>query len=194
MQRQPHRVTAKLLRWRLRPARAWGFTSGLATAACLFATPAHANPGQATRLSGAEAQGPATRSVSALHHNPALLTQLPGINVLSSMTAGAEVVRARQYPTDDAGLPTGALGEGTTLTQPAFGYFVGASFMLDPVAVGVGVYSLGNTYRPRSAAPFRYHLANDPNFGCGLDSSEQCPSPHFGGSAETRTDWTLAIA
>ncbi len=123
-----------------------------------------------------------------------MLTRLPGINVLSSISSGAEIINARRYEIDGAGLPTSTLGAKTSLAQPTFGYFVGASFMLDPVAVGFGAYSLGNTYRPSSAAPFRYHLADDPNFGCRLDSAEQCPSPRFGGSAETRTDWTLAIA
>ena len=167
---------------------------GVAVALSLLPSVASATPGQAGRLSGIEAQGPATASVSALHHNPALLTALPGINVLSSMSAGAQFVHARPYEVDDAGLPTTTLGGKTSLTQPTFGYFVGASFTLDPFAIGIGAYSLGNTYRPNSAAPFRYHLANDPNFGCRLDAADQCPSPHFGGSAETRTDWTVAIA
>lgn len=165
-----------------------------AAALALLPSAVNATPGQARRLSGVEAQGPATASVTALHHNPALLSRLPGINILSSISSGAEIVRARRFAVDDAGLPTATLGDSTSVTQPAFGYFVGASFMLDPIAVGFGAYSLGNTYRPQSAAPFRYHLADDPNYGCRIDSAEQCPSPRFGGSAETRTDWTLAVA
>ena len=46
-----------------------------------WSSPAHAAPGQGLRLGGIEPQGPATRAVTALYHNPAMLAAIPGIAV-----------------------------------------------------------------------------------------------------------------
>jgi len=161
--------------------------------AWLAGSPAFAAPGQAERLGGVEPQGPATRSVTALHHNPAMLAQMPGLNAGLTFRAGVDQLSVARNPTDPNGDPTASPGSPSHLVQPAFDYFVGASFRLDPIAIGAGVYTLGSRFRPNSADDLRYHLRGDPDFGCAF--RRDCPDElHRGGAQETRTDWTLALA
>lgn len=123
-----------------------------------------------------------------------MLARLPGLNVMTSMQTGVDVLHVRPSGTDSIGLPDGTLQPSQTLVQPKFGYFVGGSFLLDPIAIGIGVYTLGNAYRPNSAPGLQYQLADNGDWGCALNPSAACPSPPFGGAREARTDWTISLA
>ena len=150
-------------------------------------------PGQGLRLGGIEPQGPASRAVTALHHNPAMLAAIPGMAVHVSFSAGVEQQRIRRHAIDpDTGEPLDELQTPTSLAHLGLGYFVGASLYFDPIAVGVGVYDLGSRYRLTSAGPLRYHLAPDPDPGCLRLGLRRCP-PN-GGSVRGRHDVTTALA
>ncbi len=193
------------MRLRLGPTRAGlavspvagpGVALGLVAAlVCGLGHPATANalPGQALRLGGIRAQGPASRSVTALHHNPAMLATLRRAAFQIAVTAAADQQIVRRHTIDPAtGEPLDTLGGRTSLVQPGFDYFIGGSLHFDPVAIGLGIYSLGTTMRLASATPLRYHLAPDPDRGClsiGLDSC----APN-GGQVSYRHDVTAAIA
>lgn len=171
-------------------ARGWAVLA-LATAG-LCASQANAAPGQAVRLGGLEAQGPASRAVTALHHNPAMLAALGGTAVQITGTVGAEQLRVRRYAIDPStGAPQNNLDPPTSVVNPAAGYFVGASFYFDPVALGVGAYDLGSRYRTASADPLRFQLAPDPEV-CTRVELRECP-PN-GGSAQIRQDISAALA
>ncbi len=157
-----------------------------------IAAPVHAAPGQAIRLGGAEAQGPATRAVTAIHHNPAMLGALGGTAVQVSGSVGLEQLRVRRYAIDpSSGAPSSSLESPVSVVNPAASYFVGASLFFDPIALGVGVYDLGSRYRTASADPLRFQLAPDPN-RCLLIGDRNCPPD--GGAARTRQDVSLALA
>ncbi len=157
-------------------------------------TTLNAAPGEATRLAGAEAQGPATASVTAIHHNPAMLTGLPGFNFHTQLRGGIDHLLVRRFAPDNLGQPTTKIGGRTGLVNPTAGYFVGASFLLDPIAVGVGVYTHETRIRINSAPLLRYHLAPTPDLGCAVDRGKSCPSLDSGGAVQMRTDFTLALA
>lgn len=166
---------------------------GTALVSLLAAPWAHAAPGQGLRLGGIEPQGPASRAVTALHHNPAMLAAIPGTAVHASIGLSIEQQRIRRNRIDPAtGEPQSALGEPTNVGHLGMGYFVGASIYFDPIAVGVGVYDLGSRYRLTSADPLRYHLAPDPDAGCLRAGLSACP-PN-GGAVTHRQDLTVALA
>lgn len=160
----------------------------------LAAADAAATPGQARRLGGVEAQGPATSAVTALHHNPAMLATMPGSQFAFAGAAGLDHLSVRRFEIGADGSPTAALAQPVQLVNPAGGYFVGASFMLDPVAIGAGVYDLSSRYRPASSETLGYHLAPDPDLACAGDPARRCPDLRSGGAVELRTDFTLGIA
>ncbi|MEM9458259.1 MAG: hypothetical protein AAGF11_29050 [Myxococcota bacterium] len=163
------------------------------TLAGLMSITAHAAPGQGLRLGGIEPQGPASRAVTALHHNPAMLAAIPGTAVHASIGLHIEQQRIRRHQIDPStGEPLDALGEPTSLAHLGMGYFAGASIYFDPIAVGVGIYDLGSRYRLTSATPLRYHLAPDPDSNCVLAGLDTCP-PN-GGAVTHRQDMTLALA
>lgn len=179
-------------RYRSGPMRGLAPGAGL-VALCLSST-AMANPGQARRLAGVEAQGPASRSVTGIHHNPATLAKMPGFQFATTVGAGIDHLSVRRLEIDARGLPTDQQGDAVQLVNPTGGYFVGASFFLDPIAIGAGVYDLSSRYRPNSDEAVRYHLAPDPDRGCVVDPEHSCPSLRAGGGVETRTDFSLAVA
>ena len=133
--------------------RWWASAIVVAAVGVLAPQTAHANPGQARRLAGVEAQGPATRSVTGLHHNPATLAKMPGFQFATVVAGGIDHLAVRRTPIDAQGAPTGDPGDPVNIVNPAGGYFIGASFMLDPVAIGAGVYELSSRYRPISEDP-----------------------------------------
>ena len=154
---------------------------------------ATATPGQAVRLGGIELQGPATRAVTALHHNPAMLAAMAGTAAHVSFTGGIDQLRVRRHQIDPAsGAPIGSLAEPTSVLNPAGGYFMGVNFYIDPIAFGVGLYDLSSQSRLVSADALRYHLAPDPDAGCLNPSKGECPP--LGGSVTSRNDLTLALA
>ncbi len=158
---------------------------------CVAST-ASAAPGQAIRLGGVEAQGPASRAVTAVHHNPAMLAALGGTAVQLSGSVGADQLRVRRYAIDPStGAPTSSLDAPVSVANPAASYFVGASVFFDPIALGVGVYDLGSRYRTTSADPLRFQLAPDPQ-RCLAIGVSSCPPD--GGAARTRQDISLALA
>ena len=86
------------------------FLAGIAA----LPTPARATPGQAQRLGGPEAQGPATRSLTALHHNPAMLAGMKGLRFQIGGAGGMDQRWIRRYGVDPSGEPTGQLGPRTS--------------------------------------------------------------------------------
>mgnify|MGYP001417497904 CR=1 FL=1 len=154
---------------------------------------AGAAPGVADRLGGIEAQGPASRSVTALHHNPAMLAAMRATAAQVALSVAVAQQRIRRNAIDGAtGAPTDALDAPTSLLGASPGWFVGGTLYLDPWAVGVGVYDLSSRYQLASAEPFRYHLSPDPDVGCLDLSPARCP-PN-GGRVSYRHDTTIALA
>lgn len=160
-----------------------------------FAWPgaASAAPGHATRLGGVGPQGPAALAVSALHHNPAMLAALRGTAFHVSLTGTLDQQRVRRNAIDpQTGEPTSGYQSPSSLLNPGVGFFAGASFYFDPVAIGVGIYEIGSQYRLTGAPPLRYQLAPDPDVGCLRVGLRAC-KPN-GGSVSYRHDLTFAIA
>lgn len=154
---------------------------------------ARAAPGQATRLGGVGPQGPAALAVSALHHNPAMLAALRGTAFHASLTGSLEQQRVRRNAIDPmTGEPTADLQSPSSMLNPGVGFFAGASFYFDPVAIGVGIYEVGSQYRLSAAPNLRYHLAPDPDIGCLRVGLRSC-KPN-GGSVSWRHDLTIALA
>ncbi|MCA9650447.1 MAG: hypothetical protein KC501_11100 [Myxococcales bacterium] len=157
------------------------------------ATAAQAAPGQGLRLGGVESQGPASRAVTALYHNPAMLAALPGTAVHASIGMGVLQQRVQRNAIDPAsGDPQGSFGSPVWMRNSGVSYFTGASFYFDPIAVGIGLYDLGSRYQLRSPPPLRYHLAPDPDPGCLQLGLDRCP-PN-GGSVSYQQDLTMALA
>lgn len=166
-----------------------------ATALALTTRAASAAPGTTTRLGVAEAQGPAARSLTALHHNPAMLAGMPGTRVQLGATGGLDQRWIRRYAVGPDGVPSGALGDRQSLLNPNGGYFAAASFYFEPFAFGFGVYDMGSQFNLQSTDAQRWHLAPDPDQSsvlCGKNDSDACKVN--GGQASLRTDYTLAIA
>jgi hypothetical protein len=161
--------------------------------ALLWPSLAVATPGQAVRLGGIELQGPASRAVTALHHNPAMLAAMAGTAAHVSFTGGIDQLRVRRHDIDPAsGAPIGTLSDPTSVVNPAGGYFMGVNFYIDPIAVGVGLYDLSSQSRFVSADALRYHLAPDPDAGCLNPGKSNCPP--LGGQVTSRNDLTVALA
>lgn len=155
----------------------------------------HAAPGTSTRLGVAEAQGPAARSLTALHHNPAMLAGMPGTRVQLGATGGLDQRWIRRYGVGLDGVPGDQLGDRQSLLNPTAGYFAAASFYFEPFAFGFGVYDVGSQFNLQSTDAQRWHLAPDPDQGsllCGKNDSDACRVN--GGQTSLRTDYTLAIA
>lgn len=171
---------------------------GLAAISGLLALapgPLRAAPGQTTRMSVAEAQGPATRGLTALHHNPAMLAGMPGTRVQVGGAGGLDQRWIRRYGVGPDGAPNDSLGERESLLNPTTGYFVAASFYFEPFALGFGAYDLGSQYNLQSSDAQRWHLAPEPDrlaVLCRDNDSDACRVN--GGAASSRTDFTLAIA
>jgi opacity protein-like surface antigen len=155
---------------------------------------AAAAPGVANRLGGANAQGPATASVTGIYHNPAMLGAVPGFSFETTLRTGVDHLAVRRFDIDSDGSPNAKLGKTKHLANPAFDYFIGASFMLDPVAIGAAVHTFGSRFRLNSSDELAYHLAAESDFGCSLDPSRVCPNQRKGGMLEMRTDFDLALA
>ncbi|NVB42056.1 hypothetical protein G6O69_29800 [Pseudenhygromyxa sp. WMMC2535] len=168
----------------------------LALGATIWTIPAlaEASPGVANRLSGAHAQGPATASVTGIYHNPAMLGALPGLNFQTTLRTGVDHLSVRRFAIDSDGAPTDSLGERIDLANPAFDYFIGASFLLDPIAIGAAVHTFDGRYRYASDSALSYHLAPEDDIGCTFDSSRICPQVRQGGALELRTDFDLSLA
>jgi opacity protein-like surface antigen len=169
---------------------------GLLLAIALLGVPnvAAAAPGVANRLGGANAQGPATSSVTGIYHNPAMLGAVPGFSFETTLRTGVDHLAVRRFDIDADGSPNANLRKAKHLANPAFDYFIGASFMLDPVAIGAAVHTFGSRFRLNSSDELAYHLAAESDFGCSLDSSRVCPNQRKGGMLEMRTDFDLALA
>lgn len=163
-------------------------------AVCAAPALAAATPTQ-TRLGGAEAQGPATRALTALHHNPAMLAGMPGTRVQAGLLGGLDQRWIRRNAVGTDGVPTGGLGDRASIMNPTTGYFVAASLYFEPFAIGFGAYDLGGQYDLQSTEALRWHLAPDPDQPaalCGRNDSDACRQN--GGAAMQRTDFTFAVA
>ena len=161
----------------------------------LYAGAAAAAPGTGSRLSVAEAQGPATRGLTALHHNPAMLAGMPGTRVLLGGAGGLDQRWLRRHGVGADGVPGGALAGRDSLLNPTLGYFAAASFYFEPFAVGFGVYDVGSQFNLQSTDAQRWHLAPEPDrlaLLCRDNDSDACKVN--GGAAAGRTDYTLAVA
>jgi hypothetical protein len=172
------------------------WTLALAAAVAVFAVsrPATAGPGVANRLSGGSAQGPASSSVTGIYHNPAMLGSLPGVAFETTLRTGVDHLVVRRFGISTDGEPIDALAQPVNLVNPAFDYFVGASFLLDPIAIGAAVHTFDSRFRFNSDESLRYHLIADSELGCGLDRDRVCPQLRKGGAIEMRTDFDLALA
>lgn len=185
---------------RRRPTREIWRTAGCLAALACFALvvfgprPALAAPGVANRLAGADAQGPATESVTAIYHNPAMLGALSGLNFQTTLRGGVDHLSVRRFGIGTDGTPTDQLGSWPQLANPVFDYFVGVSFMLDPIAIGAAVHTFDSRYRIHSNDALRYHLAGDEDLGCAADRSRVCPDLRKGGMLEMRTDVDVSLA
>ncbi|KIG12768.1 hypothetical protein DB30_01029 [Enhygromyxa salina] len=177
-------------------ARGTGLACGLACGLALLGVTdeAHAAPGVANRLAGPNAQGPATASVTGIYHNPAMLGQLPGLSFETTLRAGVDHLSVRRFGIATNGQPIDALGGPVNLVNPAADYFIGASFLLDPIAIGVAVHTLGSRFRINSDPSLDYHLVSETDIGCALDGSRICPQLRKGGMLEMRTDFDIALA
>lgn len=157
---------------------------------------ARATPGQATRLGGPEAQGPATRALTALHHNPAMLAGMRGLRFQIGGAGGLDQRWIERAPVTEDGAPTSdALDRRISLLNPSGGYFVGGSLYFEPVAVGIGAYDLGSELHYTSDDRLRWHLAPEPDrmpIFCRRDDTAACRLN--GGAATARTDITVAVA
>ena len=161
----------------------------------LSGAPAAAFPGQELRLGGGEAQGPATRALTAVHHNPAMLAATPGTRFHVALGGGLDHRWIRRSEVDVAGAPTDALGDRTTLVNPRFAHFGAIGVNLEPIAIGLALYDLGSTLLLDSAPELRYHLAPEPDRPAGLCTREDAATCRLNGGAATfRTDLTLAVA
>lgn len=170
-----------------------GVTWGLGCALGLLGAPSitAAAPDQGARLGGVEAQGPAVRAVTAIHHNPAMLAALKGTAVQATSSVGLSLDRIRRYAIDPTtGHATGELGSASTLLNPAYGFFAGASFYFEPLALAIAYYDLSDGMRLTGAETLRYHLAPAAIDGCG-NQSERCP---LEGSMKLRQDLSVALA
>lgn len=170
-----------------------------AAAACglffLLGGEAAAFPGQASRLGGADPQGAATRALTAIHHNPAMLATMPGTRYHGSFDLGLDHRWIRRYVAGEDGVGGADLDDRVTLLNPTTGYFAAASINLEPFAVGAAIYDLGSTYLLDSHPQLRYHLAPEPDRPpglCGRASGGACALN--GGAATVRTDLSLAVA
>jgi len=155
---------------------------------------AAATPTQ-NRLGGAESQGPATRALTALHHNPAMLAGMPGTRVQAGLLGGLDQRWIRRYPVGADGVPGGELGERASILNPTTGYIVAGSLYFEPFAIGFGAYDVGGQYDLQSTDSLRWHLAPDPDQPaalCGRNDSDACRQN--GGAAAQRTDFTFAVA
>jgi hypothetical protein len=154
---------------------------------------AHAAPGVAERLGGIESQGPATRSVTGLFFNPAMLAAMRSTSMHGSLSVGLAQQRVRRHTIDPAtGAPQSGLDDPSRLLHASPGYFIGGVLYLDPWAVGLGVYDLSSRYQFASAGPLRYQIAPDPDAGCLDAALDNCP-PN-GGHVTYQHDTTLALA
>ena len=156
---------------------------------------AAAVPGQAQRLGGAEPQGPATRALTALHHNPAMLAGMRGLRFQIGGTGGLDQRWIRREEVGADGGPTGQLGQRFSLLNPTGGYFVGGSLYFEPFAVGIGAYDLGSELHYTSDDRARWHLAPEPDRAPLLCRRDDTPACRYnGGAATQRTDVTVAVA
>jgi len=170
-----------------------GLALGVTLALWSVSSSVGATPPQATRLGGIGPQGPAAYAVTALHHNPAMLAALRGTAFHISLTGTLEQQRVRRNAIDpESGEPVSGLQSPSSLLHPGVGFFAGASFYFDPVALGVGIYEIGSSYRLTGASPLRYHMAEDPDIGCLRVGLRAC-KPN-GGSVSYRHDLTFALA
>jgi opacity protein-like surface antigen len=168
--------------------------AGLLCLAVLWPRAAEASPGTANRLGGANAQGPATASVTGIYHNPAMLGAVPGFRFETTMRVGVDHLAVRRFEIASDGSPTDARRDTIHLANPAFDYFIGASFLLDPVAIGAAIHTFDSRFRIDSDDQLAYHLAGDDDFGCLVSGSRVCPALRQGGMLEMRTDFDLALA
>ena len=174
--------------------RPWPLALAIGVGSFMAAGPAWAGPGVANRLAGGSAQGPASSSVTAIYHNPAMLGTMPGLSFETTTRVGVDHLTVRRFGIDTSGEPTDALGGRVQLVNPMFDYFIGASFLLDPVAIGAAVHTFDPRLRINSDPSLAYHLASDDDLGCSVDSSRFCPQLRQGGMMEMRTDFDLALA
>jgi hypothetical protein len=139
-------------------------------------------PGSADRLAGAQAQGPATVGLAALHHNPAMLTWQSGYTALVGLQGGLESQRSKP-PGASADFAHGTLYNG----------FFGGSATFDNVAIALGAYGLGQRFRHQNLAQRPWQRASDSDFGCRWSSDRTCPRVRSGGETVKQADLTLGI-
>lgn len=123
-----------------------------------------------------------------------MLGTLPGVSFETTLRTGVDHLAIRRFGIDTDGEPIDALAQPVQLVNPVFDYFVGASFLLDPVAIGAAVHTFDTRFRIDSDPTLYYHLTPDFDLGCSVDNERVCPQLRTGGAIEMRTDFDLALA
>lgn len=158
--------------------------------------PALAAPGQGFFLSGIEAQGPASTRLSAVFHNPAMLTELPGLHLQLSLNAKLHTQRTQVALRSTNGLPipNGFEPRQTYRNWGADGFF-GASFLFENFAIAAAYYSLDSKFVERAPESLAGFVRANPSPYCRLNPAKRCPgSAPYAGWAEVPTEFTFALA
>ena len=132
--------------------------------------------------------------MTGIYHNPAMLGTMPGVSFETTLRTGVDHLVVRRFGIDTSGEPIDALAQPVNLVNPVFDYFVGASFLLDPIAIGAAVHTFDSRFRIDSDPSLNYHLTPDFDLGCSIDDDRVCPQLRKGGALEMRTDFDLALA
>lgn len=180
-----------------RGARPRSFTFGIATLVFVGTLrSASASPGEGHFLAGIEAQGPASTHLSAVFHNPAMLTDLPGLHLQLGTKIGVTTQRITVAQRDAQGMPLVNTAEPSSTHRNLGGNgFLAASFLFEKLAVAAAYYSLDGNFvetAPKSLSAF---VRSNPSPYCRLNPAKRCPaSSAYGGWAEVRSEFTLAVA
>ena len=161
----------------------------------LSTSSAKAAPGEGIFVAGIEAQGPASSSLSAVFHNPAMLVDLNGLTLQASSRGKFRQQWITPAQIDASGqASSGYLDRSHTLNLALDG-FVGASFLFENFAVAAAIYSLDARNRQNSPSALQSFVRDNPDAYCKLRPGHRCASTaSASGFSEVRTELTLALA
>lgn len=157
---------------------------------------ARARPGEGHWLAGMEAQGPASSHLSAVFHNPAMLTALPGLHLQLSGVGQLGVQRIAPAQLDAQSRPIPGVYQPTGVYRNLGGdVFFAASFLFENFAVAASYYTLDSKFRERAPHSLSAFVRPNPSPYCRMSGGQNCsPSAAYSGWAELRSEFTLALA